>query len=258
MVDSFTTLFDVIIRIPGLLEDTDNCLAGIPGHEATDLVDHLLLALSDLETWFTFWLGGSDEPAYTVHDISTFPLFFQMVQDRTFAEGFRFSSWMNGYIHSLYWLCGNFSSAALLDLLRVNPGLANPETVNRLRVNIVQNTRSLCKVIPFYAESEGGSIGLCSTFMPLKFAATFFQLAGLKAEYDWCEKVSSSIYRNGIAPPYKLDQESEPWVQEGFLAQSPHPPKKHNSLLGRANNPDNFDSTSAEWTKKPALSGLES
>ncbi|KAJ9622464.1 hypothetical protein H2203_006686 [Taxawa tesnikishii (nom. ined.)] len=199
--DMMTRLLDIAIKVPGLLEDTDNALGS--GDEAlamkvmTDVVD----ALQRFHHWLTRWHDAIGEESYHLQDIEEFPAFVETCDDRTFPKAFKFRSFQNGYLHCKYWLCRCFLQKAIMDLLARYPNLPCAWTPKEIDQDLLGDAINICQAIPYFCQPAASSTGRFSTFVPLRFVTLFFEARKMRAQQRWGEKVAATIYSQGIAPP---------------------------------------------------------
>lgn len=211
MVDRFSTLLDIVVRVPGLLEDTDvEERDGLTN--SSDLVNRLMAILSELEDWHTTSRSLYDDMDYTTEDITSFTRFWDLTRDDTFPLAYRFQNFMTAYSQVSFWTARCFCQTALLGVLRRHVKLTSPATMYGLHKELMQNTRNVCMTVPYFSEPGGGSMSIMATFMSLRFGGIYFGKMAMLDEASWCTKAGNAIWKSGIAPPYLEKQESEDWV----------------------------------------------
>lgn len=197
-----TTILDIGIRLPGLLEMTDFVLQGLPRLEAETVVADLWTFLTDATEWADTLSAHLLDPAYNPEPIENFTRFHGLVVDtHPFDTGYRFSTPLFAYAHHTLWLSQAFALSALLSLLAAAPALAKPGDFPCLSRTLGAKVSDLCHMLPHFCEPAAGSLGTFATFFVLRFAKRFFERQQKEEEMDWCKRVLGKIYDQGIAPP---------------------------------------------------------
>ena len=200
--DNLTSLTDLAVHIPGVLEAADDALIRHSVSAMTQTKDRCMAILFQLEDFAASRFGGEFRPDPELLDITLFQRFHRLCGDMTFPQAFQFETFIVAYVQTLYWLCLCFVQATLLSLLRFVPDAHSADMMQTTGANILRNIHNLCRTIPYFCEPNAGSIGLFATFMPLTFASTFFENQNMHTELRWCRSVSTAIYSHGIAPPF--------------------------------------------------------
>lgn len=202
-MDDTTRLIDIAVTIPGLLERTDQLLQSINDESSkSSLLVNIATALESLHGWLNQWYARMDKPAHQILDVSDFTTFTRNCDDKTFPLAYQFPTFMIAYMHSLYWLYLRVVQKALMDILQAHPTSITMYTTDQLSNDVLQNILNLCQTIPYFCEHHASSIGRFATFVPLRVAMQYFEARQMRAQIGWCNKVCSTIYCDGISPPW--------------------------------------------------------
>ncbi|KAK3117872.1 hypothetical protein LTR53_000285 [Teratosphaeriaceae sp. CCFEE 6253] len=203
VTDQSSSLHDIAIRIPGLLEQYDGLDPQRHGH--VDEIDAFLAEARSIEqgmrTWLSNWAAGQ----YETRSVDEFANFSSLCSDRTFGTAHMFKDFMVAYLHSTYWICMSFLRTTVRGLhaaraVSVRGYMPSPGQAVR-EEEILEYIVNMCQCIPYFCEPASSTMGCISIFLPLRTAALYFTGQGMLARARWVGNVRRSCLNKGLAPP---------------------------------------------------------
>ncbi|KAF2163571.1 hypothetical protein M409DRAFT_26181 [Zasmidium cellare ATCC 36951] len=201
-------------QIPGLLERCDNLDVDSP-HIMDDIED----LLYDCETLLSGMKAEvamlssrtvkNGKACFTLADITNFTAFTTLVQDRTLDRAYWFSSYLNCYLYSQYWLRMFLLRGCTQQVhslrQQVVPGW-NPEKEAAVsETEVLGYVMNLCRCIPYLVEPSNCTIGCICSFFPVHIATQYFRDHGHWQWVEWARCVRNAIFSKGFSIPVNYD-----------------------------------------------------
>lgn len=202
--DAASSLNDIMVHIPALLEHSDQCLLEQDEQAISDILHGSWSLKRRLKTWYNRLRRDFGGNTYKEASTTVLPQFYADVPSRIFPRILTFHSFHSGYQHLMYWL-GNF----ILDDndIRLIDGRtsATKQRLKQKRLQLEQErlkyVNLICQGIPFCAERPPASIARMGVLCPLWFCQEFFRSEAYMAQLGWCREVYDMIFSSGLHPP---------------------------------------------------------
>jgi hypothetical protein len=218
--DSSISLFDITIRVPRLLQRSDELDLASP--QALQNVRNLLHDCERLEAemrnWQTFFHSSlrnrGSEPYETV-SVEHFRTFSRLVADRTLSTCHSFPNFMSGYLHSQFWVAMHYLRSTIKELREQRQNLDTSFQTDYSSSGGVTDEElngyafDLCRSIPHFVEPTSGTQGHIGIFLPLAVIMMHFKS---KQNWKWCSwgvNVQNNVFSMGLRQP-QVKQESLP------------------------------------------------
>jgi hypothetical protein len=219
--DSSIGLFDITIRVPRLLQRSDELDLTSPQalQDVRDLLHDCERLEAEMRNWQTSFHSSlrarATEPYETV-PIGNFRTFCSLVADRTLPTCHRFPNFMSGYLHSQFWIAMHYLRSTIKELREQRQDLdINFQTdYSSSGVGVTDEELNgyafdLCRSIPHFVEPTSGTQGHIGIFLPLAVIMMHFKS---KQNWKWCSwglSVQNNVFSMGLRQP-QVKQESLP------------------------------------------------
>lgn len=221
MHDLSTGLFDITIRVPRLLQRSDEL--ELDSSHALQHVRDLLYDCEFIEAEMRKWQSDfhhhvrslGSEPYETV-DIEQFKTFSSLVSNRTLPTCHKFNNFMSGYLHSQFWVAMHYLRSTIKDLREQRQNLdAFSQTTDYTCGGGVTDEElngyafDLCRSIPHFIEPTSGTQGHIGIFLPLAVLMMHFKS---RQNWKWCgwgANVQANVFNMGLRQPH-VNPESLP------------------------------------------------
>ena len=215
-LDASTMLYDIAIRIPGVLQRHDELDLDLP--IALEDIDSILAESAKLESELRDWFAGYQARALLggkrlcdLRPIDDFPTFTSLCSDRTFDHAYMFPDFLVGYVHSLYWTVMHYLRTNTQSLHKHRHRIEHdwyPDAGSVIQENeLLCYILHMCQCFPFFVEPVSSSTGHLGIFLPLRCAALYFTAQGHWRWLKWIRNVQNSVFVKGLLPP-SVRQES--------------------------------------------------
>jgi hypothetical protein len=218
--DSSINLFDITIRIPRLLQRSDELDLASP--QALQNVRNLLHDCERLEAEMRNWqtsfhssLRNRGTEPYETVSVEHFRTFSRLVADRTLPTCHRFPNFMSGYLHSQFWVAMHYLRSTTKELREQRQNLDTSFQTDYSSSGGVTDEElngyafDLCRSIPHFVEPTSGTQGHIGIFLPLAVIMMHFKS---KQNWKWCSwgvNVQNNVFSMGLRQP-QVKQESLP------------------------------------------------
>ncbi|KAK4501013.1 hypothetical protein PRZ48_006819 [Zasmidium cellare] len=201
-------------QIPGLLERCDN----LDVESSLDDIDDLLLdceaLLSSMRAEVAMLSSctvKNGKACFTLVDITTYTTFTTLVHDRTLDRAYWFSSYLNCYLYSQYWLrmfllrgCMQQSHSLRQQVV---PDWTPERDVAVSETELLGYVMNLCRCIPYMVEPSNNTIGTICSFFPIHIATQYFREHGHRQWCEWSRCVRMAVFSKGLSIPVNYDDE---------------------------------------------------
>lgn len=227
MHDSSVALFDITIRVPRLLQRSDELDLTFPDslQNVRDLLHDCERLEAEMRNWQTTFHNSArtrgSEPYETV-PIENFCTFSRLVTDRTLPTCHRFPNFMSGYLHSQFWVAMHYLRSTTKELREqrqnLDPSFQTDYTTTTSTtaggVAVADEELNgyvfdLCRSIPHFVEPTSGTQGHIGIFLPLAVIMMHFKS---RRNWKWCAwglNVQNNVFSMGLRQP-QVNQESLP------------------------------------------------
>lgn len=200
-------LTDLVLCVPGLLEECDRCLQHPKkhAHKVLSLLVDLTRLEGNLQTWLIRWLASSNGLPYWSVNAFTFghfTLHSSGVAD-AFPKAFQFPSFSSASAQTMYWIALLQVKQTILQVTRLSYAHPVRGREKMLVAEANECAANLCQSAAWLSQPKHGSCGIIRTSGPLHYAARWFAGQRDLGRLAWCRSVKQSIERDGIILPYK-------------------------------------------------------
>jgi hypothetical protein len=218
--DSSISLFDITIRVPRLLQRSDELDLASPQalQNVRDLLHDCERLEAEMRNWQTSFHSSlrnrGTEPYETV-SVEHFRTFSRLVADRTLPTCHRFPNFMSGYLHSQFWVAIHYLRSTIKELREQRQNLDTSFQTDYSSSGGVTDEElngyafDLCRSIPHFVEPTSGTQGHIGIFLPLAVIMMHFKS---KQNWKWCSwgvNVQNNVFSMGLRQP-QVKQESLP------------------------------------------------
>lgn len=186
-VDPYVALNDICIRIPRLLERTDQINEAYPAQAEIDAVieDSQQLATRAFEWLSDFEKHGS---RYDKVDLITMNEFLDICSDQVFNPVFDFHYFGAGICYMIYWMSMLILQSNTFKLLRQYRQLELKQLMMWDR-QLGGYADCICRSIPYHCRAMTGYTAKFGSLTPLVVARKYYEAKGAQKEASWCGKV---------------------------------------------------------------------
>ncbi|KAB8346099.1 hypothetical protein FH972_023147 [Carpinus fangiana] len=202
--DPASSLNDIMVHIPALLEHSDRCLSKRDQQAITETLHGAWSLKRRLKTWYNRIQRDFGDRTYNEVDVASLPRFCADVKSRIFPSVFNFTSFHSAYQHCMYWLSNFILSDNDIRLIDACPPTDNFKPrlkKNQMKKERLQYVILICQSLPFCAERSAASIGRIGVLCPLWFCQEFFRSEQSMAHLAWCREVYEVIVNAGLSAP---------------------------------------------------------
>ena len=218
MHDLSVSLFDITVRVPRLLQRSDELELDSPQtlQNVRDLLYDCELLDAEMRTWrsdFHSDLRRRGTEPYETVNIENFRTFSSLVTDRTLPTCYRFNDFMSGYLHSQFWVGMHYLRSTIKELRELRQSLdtcfPNDYSGGVTDEELNGYAFDLCRSIPHFVEPTSGTQGHIGIFLPLAVIMMHFKS---RQNWKWCAwgvNVQTYVFNMGLRQP-QVKQESLP------------------------------------------------
>ena len=221
--DSYVALYDIGLKIPGVLERTDTLskAESIPA-DFVCLCRDICQLRTDLRDWLEKFYISKSKELYRIVDVRDMREFAHLCLDRTFQTVFYFGSVQMCSQQQLYWISCLVLDFTLLAICRRSlvsepyPRLRLQDFTDRTEEDIERElyvaATSYCRSVPYCCEPETASIGRIGTFL-LRISQSYFEQCGHCRELEWTVAVRQMLNQSPTEPTENSADEvpGAPW-----------------------------------------------
>jgi hypothetical protein len=217
MIDISINLFDITIRIPRMLQRSDELDLTSPQalQNVRDLLHDCEGLEAELRTWqdsFHSSLRGRGIAPYETVPVENFRTFSRLVTDRTLPTCHRFPDFMTGYLHSHFWIAMHYLRSTIKELREQRQNLDTSFQTDYTTGGVTDEELNsyafdLCRAIPHFVEPTSGTQGHIGIFLPLAVIMMHFKS---RSNWKWCAwglNVQNNVFSMGLRQP-QVNQES--------------------------------------------------
>ena len=219
MIDISINLFDITIRIPRMLQRSDELDLTSPKalQNVRDLLRDCEGLEAELRTWqdsFHSSLRNRGIAPYETVPVENFRTFSRLVTDRTLPTCHRFPDFMTGYLHSHFWIAMHYLRSTIKELREQRQNLDTSFQTDYTTGGVTDEELNsyafdLCRSIPHFVEPTSGTQGHIGIFLPLAVIMMHFKS---RSNWKWCAwglNVQNNVFSMGLRQP-QVNQESLP------------------------------------------------
>jgi hypothetical protein len=219
MIDISINLFDITIRIPRMLQRSDELDLTSPQalQNVRDLLHDCEGLEAELRTWqdsFHSSLRDRGIAPYETVPVENFRTFSRLVTDRTLPTCHRFPDFMTGYLHSHFWIAMHYLRSTIKELREQRQNLDTSFQTDYTTGGVTDEELNsyafdLCRAIPHFVEPTSGTQGHIGIFLPLAVIMMHFKS---RSNWKWCAwglNVQNNVFSMGLRQP-QVNQESLP------------------------------------------------